>query len=327
MERPAGGVPALGVDVGGTKVLGVAVLDGAVVAEHRVATPAGGVAVLAAVAEVAEALRAEVGPVSALGAGVPGLVDRNGRLRVAPNLAGVVELDVAGGLAEATGLAVRVDNDATCALEAEHRLGAARGTADAVLVTLGTGIGGGLLVDGRIVRGRSGFAGEIGHMVVDADGIPCVCGRRGCWERYASGSSLGAAARVAIDEGRGDYLLVLAGGDVGAVRGEHVTAGAAEGDPTALALLDHFASWFAIGLANLVHVLDVERCVVGGGLVEAGDVLFGPIRRAFSHRLAAPSHRPPVEIVPATLGERAGAIGAALLASAMVLGGSGTTAA
>lgn len=288
----------IGVDVGGTKMLGVVVDDGGTLLdEQRVLTPTGDDDLVDAMVEVIAKLR--VGhDVVGVGAGVPGLVDRNAVLRFAPNLPGVVELPVGARLEAATGLPVRVDNDNTCALWAEHLLGAARDVNDAVLVGLGTGIGGGLLLDGRLVRGANGFSGEIGHMVVARGGIPCVCGRNGCWERYASGSALGRMAREA---GIGE-------------RGEDVTAAAIAGDPAALAVFDEFADWFAVGLVNLVHVLDVQRCVIAGGVVEAGEVLIEAVRRAFAARIVAPEHRPPVEIVAAQLGERAGAVGAALLA-------------
>ena len=151
-------------------------------------------------------------------------------------------------------------------------------------------------------------------MVVDADGVACLCGRRGCWERYASGGALGRWGREAAAAGRAPQLLARAGGDPDDVKGEDVTAAAVEGDPGALVVLETFAGWFALGLANLVHVLDVTRCVIGGGLVEAGDVLLDPVRAAFADRVVAPEHRPPVEIVAAELGGDAGAIGAALLA-------------
>lgn len=307
--------PSLGVDVGGTKVLGVALDEaGTVVAEHRVPTPRGSAALVEDLFEVVALLRTEVGEVSAVGVGLPGLVDRDGVLRFAPNLPGVVELPVGRLAADAFGVPVVVDNDATCATWAEHRVGAARGVADVVLVALGTGIGGGVVLDGRLVRGANGFTGEIGHMVVDVDGIACVCGRRGCWERYASGAGLGWLAREAAEAGRGRRLVELAGGSADLVRGEHVTTAALEGDAEALAVLDRFADWFAVGLANLVHVLDVAMCVVGGGVIESGEVILEPIRRAFGGRLVAPDHRPGVAIVPAQLGEHAGAIGAALLA-------------
>ena len=288
----------IGVDVGGTKMLGVVVDDGGqLLDEQRVLTPTGDDDLVDAMVEVIAKLRAGHDVVG-IGAGVPGLVDRNAVLRFAPNLPGVVELPVGARLEAATGLPVRVDNDNTCALWAEHLLGAARDVNDAVLVGLGTGIGGGLLLDGRLVRGANGFSGEIGHMVVARGGIPCVCGRNGCWERYASGSALGRMAREA---GIGE-------------RGEDVTIAAIAGDADALAVFDEFADWFAVGLVNLVHVLDVQRCVIAGGVVEAGEVLIEAVRRAFAARIVAPEHRPTVEIVAAQLGERAGAVGAALLA-------------
>lgn len=297
-------------------MLGVAVdAGGTIVHQRRAATPSGAEAVVAVLAEMVDELRRHVDDVVAVGVGVPGLVDGRGTLRFAPNLPGVVELDLRRLLAVATGLAVRVDNDATCALRAEHRLGGARGTGDAVLVTLGTGIGGGLLVANRLARGAAGFAGEVGHMVVEAGGRECTCGRRGCWERYASGSALGRMATEAVVAGDGRRLVTLAGGEAEAVAGEHVVAAAAEGDPVAVVVMERFAGWVALGLANLVHVLDVERCVIGGGLAAAGDIMLAPVRVALSRLVMAPDHRPPVHVVAAELGERAGAIGAALLAA------------
>lgn len=283
--------------------------------EHRVATPMGRVALTEVVAEVVTGLRRSVGDVSAVGVGVAGLVDHLGVLRFAPNLPGVVGLDLGASLARAVGLPVRVDNDANCALWAEHRRGAGQGASDVLLVTLGTGIGGGLLLGGRLVRGAAGFAGEVGHMVVEPDGPECGCGQRGCWERYASGSALSAWGRAEAATERGSRLAALGGGVPEAVRGEHVTAAAAEGDPTSLAIVDRFAGWVALGLANLVHILDVERCLIGGGLIEAGEVLLGPVQQAFLARVMAPEHRRALRIQAAELGEHAGAIGAALLAT------------
>lgn len=289
--------------------------DGTPVAEHRLPTPRGEAAVLDVLAATVAALE----PASSVGVGVPGLVDVAGVLRFAPNLPGVVDLDVRSGLlARFPHLAVRVDNDATCAGWAEATAGAARGAKDAVLVTLGTGIGGGVIANGVLVRGTNGFAGELGHMVVDPDGPPCPCGQRGCWERFASGSGLGVLARQAAAAHPLCGMADLAGGDVEAVRGEHATAAAAQGDPVALAVMADFGRWVALGLANLANIFDPEVLVLGGGLVEAGDVLLGPVRAAFSGLVLAGAHRPPVAIVAATLGERAGAIGAALLAGAEV---------
>lgn len=305
----------VGVDVGGTKCLGVALdASGRVVAEVRVPTPTGADHVLDTVAALARQLHGGPTPASGIGIGVPGLVDRAGVLRFAPNLPGVVDVDVRAGVAARLGGAeVRVENDATCAGWAESRVGAAAGRDHVVLVTLGTGIGGGLVGEGQMYRGAWGFAGEVGHMVVDPHGPPCPCGQRGCWERFASGSALGRLGADAAREGDAAQLLDAAGGDPGAITGHQVTAAATAGDPDALAIVDTFAWWVALGLANLANVLDPELFVIGGGVVAAGEVVLAPVRSAFAALVAATRHRPQVAIVPAHLGERAGAIGAALL--------------
>ena len=304
-----------GIDVGGTKILGV-VLDaeGNVVAEERVPTPRGSDPLADALTTLVEHLRAAAPEVAGVGIGVPGLVDRNGTLRVAPNLPGVYDFAVHHELADRTGRPVAVDNDATCAAWGESNLGAGRGAALMVLVTLGTGIGGGLVADGALVRGANGFACEIGHMIVDPQGPHGPCGRRGCWERYASGSGLGWLGRAAAERGDLQAVLDLADGDPEEIRGEHVTAAALDGDPAALAVVDEMASWVALGLVNLVNALDPDVLVIGGGLVQAGDLVLAPTRRWFADGMVAARFRPEVPIVAAALGERAGAIGAALLA-------------
>lgn len=310
-----------GIDVGGTKVLGVLVdpAEPAVVLdEARVPTPDGQVAVLDAMAEVVRQLadRLGAGPaggVAAVGVGIAGLVNRAGILRIGPNLPGLRGVRIGDELDRRLGLPIRIDNDATCAAWGEHLAGAARGVADAVCVTLGTGIGAGIVADDELVRGVHGFGGEAGHMVVDPRGPLCPCGRRGCWERFASGSGLGWLGREAAEAGRFRRGVELAGNVAESVRGEHVTQAAAEGDDEALAVLRTFAGWVALGIGNLVTVLDCSLVVIGGGLVEAGDLLLDPVREAFPSRVMAPEERTDVRIVAAELGERAGAIGAALL--------------
>jgi glucokinase len=209
---------------------------------------------------------------------------------------------------------VVADNDATCAAWGEKQLGAAQGLEDVVLVTLGTGIGGGIISGGELQRGANGFAGEIGHMVVDPDGPPCPCGRRGCWERYASGTGLGRLAREAAHAGRASRMLELAGGDPEKVRGEHVGLALAEGDGEAAQVMETFSVWLALGLANLANIFDPDAFVLGGGLVQAGAALLDPARLAFDQMVEGQELRPQVPIVAAALGPRAGAIGAAFLA-------------
>jgi glucokinase len=316
---PAGSAaPTIGIDLGGTKCLGVLVDSaGKVTATRRVPTPARASEVIDGISELVFALAEDAGRVPRelrIGVGVPGLVDRAGVLRFAPHLGGGIELAVAGSVAAETGAAVIADNDATCAAWAESTVGVAAGRRHIILATLGTGIGGGLVADGRLLRGANGFAGEIGHMVIDSAGPPCPCGQRGCWERYASGSGLGWLARDAARAGKIPTVVALAGGAVADIRGEHVMLAARNGDAGAAGVVDLFSWWLARGLASLVAVLDPEMIVIGGGIVEEGDVLLTPVRQAFAALVEGSSHRPEIPIVAAALGERAGAVGAALLA-------------
>ena len=311
------GVPArrVGIDVGGTKALGV-VLDaaGEVVEQDRIPTPRGEGSVDALVDTLVE-LATSLGVEGSLGVGVPGLVSRDGRLRAAPNLDGVADLPVADLLSERLGVEVHVDNDATCATVAEWHNGAGAGSDHMMLVTLGTGIGGGIVTDGRLRRGAHGFAGEFGHMVVDPNGPRCPCGRRGCWERYASGSGLAMLAREAAVGHRLRAVVDHAGGDPQAVRGEHVLAAALEGDDDALVVVDDFARWVALGLSNLTNAFDPDRFVLGGGLAAGAEVYLRPIERWYRELLYQPELRPVPDIVFARWGPLAGAVGAALLAS------------
>jgi glucokinase len=288
---------------------------------ERIPTPSGVDAVkdalIALGTKLVERSRRELGrDVSGVGLGAPGLVDRSGTLRYGPNLPGVVDVAFGDVLRAGLSLPATVDNDATCAAWGEHERGAARGRNHSITITLGTGIGAGITVKGEVLRGANGFAGEPGHMVVDPSGPPCPCGRRGCWERYASGSGLGRLAREAAHAGFGRRVTELAGGDPEGVRGEHVTRAAAEGDAEALQVIARFAWWVALGIANVVNLLDSEIVVLGGGLAEAGELLMQPTRAAYQELVLAADHRPTVPIVVAQLGEQAGAIGAALLAAA-----------
>jgi glucokinase len=318
-----------GVDIGGTKVLGVA-LDATdtIVAEALLPTPpeAGndaGVEVAHAIAAVVAQLEATVrgaggnqgAEAAAVGIGAPGMLDRQGRLRFSPNLPQAHGVDWGVLMAaRLPGRRIVIENDANFAVLAEHRLGAARGYQHVVMVTLGTGIGGGVIAGGRVQVGAHGFAGEIGHMVVDPAGPPCPCGRRGCWERFASGGGLGVLAREAALAGTLPGVVARAGGDPESVRGEDVTAAALASDPGARQVIEQVGWWVGFGLANLACVLDPECFVLGGGLVGAGDLLLDSARRAFDELVEGGPTRPATAIVTAAFGERAGAVGAALAA-------------
>jgi glucokinase len=297
------GVP-VGVDVGGTKVLAMALgPDGyEPIGECRVPTPDGADALVEVIAASAlDAAKDAGAPLGAVAVGVPGLVDAEGVMRFAANLPGVVELELRRLLTKRLGVPTTVDNDANVAAWGERVAGAGardgKPADDMLMVTLGTGIGGGIVLDGALYRGAHGMAGEIGHFVVQLEGEPCQCGQRGCWERYASGSALGRIARAA-----------------GFADGEDVVAKAIAHDEKALAVFHEFVHWIAIGLAGLANILDPAVIVVGGGLVETGGLLLDPLRVETAALIEGGPHRPAVPILPATLGERAGAIGAALIA-------------
>ena len=310
----------LGFDVGGTKILGLAVSSsGQLFAEERRDTPAKGEDLLRALSDLATELSTmvdlNVHPVVGIGLGMPGLVDTTGVLRFAPNLLGANGTAVRDGLNRLLDgrWPIAVDNDATCAMAGERAFGAARGSDDAVLVTIGTGIGGGIVSGGKIVRGAHNFAGEIGHVIVDPHGLPCPCGKRGCWERYASGSGLGRLARDAAMAGRAAVVVELAGGDPEDVRGEHVVTAAVAGDAEARVILVEFAWWLGLGMANLANVLDPDLIVVGGGLANIGELLLEPTRTAFDYFVERREDRGGLQIVPAALGDHGGAIGAGAL--------------
>lgn len=314
--------PVVGIDLGGTKIMAV-VLDPddghRCVVRVRADTPRGWDAIVSALASVVDdvdnQLRAGgLPPTEVVGLGAAGLITADGVMRNAPNLHGDDEFDLAGALRRRVGRRVTVDNDATAATLAEWRLGAGRGVRDVVVVALGTGIGAGVVAGGALQRGAWGFAGEAGHMVVDPDGPACPCGRRGCWERYASGSGLAYLAAQAVSAGRLGAVVAAAGGDPAALRGEHVAAAAAGGDRDAVAVVDTFAWWVALGVANVVALLDSQVVVIAGGLVDMGDVLLDPVRRHFADLLMAADHRPRVDIVAAELGADAAAVGAWLAA-------------
>jgi glucokinase len=310
----ADGGSALGLDVGGTKINAFRVhRDGTVAARERVATPADDAeATVAAMIDVARRLRTP--EVVAVGVGAAGLVDASeGVLRFAPNLAWR-EVPIAARLSDALGLPCQVDNDANAAAWGEWRFGAGRGYRHMLLVTVGTGIGGGIVAGRRLFRGAHGFAAEIGHIVVEPGGPLCGCGNRGCWEQVASGAAIGRLGREAAREHPGSALADLAGGDPDAVTGVTVTEAADRGDEVARGIVAEVGRRLGEGIAGLVNTLDPQVVVVGGGAARAGELLLEPVRAAFAATVEAPEHRPPVPLVTAQLGNDAGAIGAAALA-------------
>jgi len=310
----------VGIDVGGTKILGVVADESGQINDRlMVATPKEPAEVASAIAEVVKTLIDRVdgddgGKLAGIGVGVPGLVDRAGVLRYGPNVPGVVGLDIATELRATTELLVVVENDASLAALAEHRVGAARGHDHALVITQGTGIGGGMIVDGALLRGANGFAGEPGHMLVDPLGPVCACGTRGCWEAFASGTGLANIARTLVAKGGGVAILERAGGEPGHINGEHVADALALGDRDAQAVLDEFAQRVAVGLGGLITVFDPSVVVLGGGLTALSDRFIPDVQSHLPSTILGSQYRPVVPVVPTQLGAEAGAVGGALLA-------------
>jgi len=307
----------IGVDVGGTKIAAGVVDDaGTILARTRRPTPGTSPSAVAdTIAAVVEDLRAQH-DVVAVGVGAAGFVDaERARVLFAPNLSWRDE-PLRDEVAGRTGLPVVVENDANAAAWAEYRFGAGRGEPDLVVVTVGTGIGGGMVLDGRLYRGRFGLGGEFGHMQLVAGGRRCGCGQQGCWEQYCSGRALLREAReiadVWPDEGR--RLLELGDGKPEGIAAPEVTQAAREGDPAALACFAEVGEWLGQGLADLAAILDPGRFVIGGGVSEAGELLLEPARRTFRARLTVGSRRPSADVRLAELGNDAGLVGVADLA-------------
>lgn len=293
----------VGLDVGGTKVLAGLVDDrGTVVRTVRLSSRTGDVAGLEDALTRAVDLVTEGDAPAGVGLAAAGFVDAAAeRVTFAPHLPWRDD-PVRSRLSQRWGVPVVLENDATCATWAEVEHGVLTGVDQALLVTVGTGIGGGVVMGGAVVRGAGGMAGEFGHARVVPDGRACPCGLRGCWEQYASGSALVARAGAGHDDGPG------------------VTAAAAAGDPTALAAFEDVGTWLGIGVANLVAAFDPRVVVVGGGVAAAGDLLLGPARRALEAHLVGARHRRVPALVPARHGEHAGMVGAAVLARRLVGG-------
>ncbi len=301
----------LGVDIGGTDIkLGIVTEEGEIVERGKISTMAG---------EGAQQAAARVGGwllengrehrVTAAGIDCAGLIDgRKGYLYYSPNLPGWTDIDLSGLYADQLALPVTVDNDVNCAAWGEFILGAGRGTRHFVCLTLGTGIGGGVIADGRLYRGWQGMAGEVGHQVIDPSGPECVCGSRGCLEAMANASSIVSRVRLAIRAGAGSALE-----DRDDLTSEDVAAAAAGGDKVAITALADTGRALGTGLANIVHLFNPEVIAVGGGVAGAGEMILGPARESMLGQLMD-DILASVRIVPAELGNMASLVGASMMA-------------
>ncbi len=311
----------LGIDLGGTKIAS-AIVDrhGAIVSRDETATPAaqGPEVVIETIVKSGSRALKQAGisscDVSNIGVGAAGLVNAaTGIVHTSPNLPGWQDVPLRDLLERAFGNKVSVINDAKAAAVGELKFGAGRGCRHFIYITISTGIGAGIVIDGKIYTGATGMAGELGHMVIDDKGPLCSCGNHGCWEMLASGTALAREARRSIESGASTTILGKAGGDINKIDARMVNAAAVDGDGLAMELIQTTAYYIGVGFANIVNIFNPERIVIGGGLANIGDILLKPAyeeakRRAFSQPFKA------VRFVTAELGGDSGVIGAAAYA-------------
>ncbi len=302
----------LGIDIGGTQLRAALVGDdGTVLSRDRRPTPADDPGSLVpTLVELIGEIWERTGTSEPVAIGIAGLVTADGTVRYGPNI-GIRDLPLARILRDELQAEVLVANDASVAALGEQRAGAGAAHRDLVLVTLGTGVGGGVVIGGRLLTGATGFGGELGHVIVAEGGRPCPCGNRGCVEAYASGSAIGALARDRLV----DPTTVTRLRDVDHVTGSDVTNAAGEGDTVSMEVLEEAGRWLGVALASMVNVLDPDLILLGGGAAAAAAPwMLEPARTAMAERLVGSAFRtaPPVEL--AALGDDAGVVGAGLLA-------------
>jgi glucokinase len=306
----------VGVDLGATKIFSLAALpDGREAGSDRRLTLAdrGPQAVIGRIVESVRAALAAAGAaeadLAAVGVVTPGPVDqKHGVVRNAPNLPGWEVMPVVQILRDALGVPVILENDADGAALGEHAFGAGRGFRNMIFITVSSGIGGGIIVDGRLYRGATGAAGEVGHMVLDEGGPLCGCGQRGCLEALASGTAIAARAAALVAEGESPLLARLAR-ESPPLRAEDVQQAALEGDAVAQRVIREAGHYLGLGLVNLVHVFNPHGIVIGGGVSHMGDLILEPAREVVRQR-CFPLSQEGLSIVAGVLGDRAGALGA-----------------
>ena len=306
----------IGVDIGGTKVAaGVVDEDGNILETSKVPTPKTTEAVLDAIADAVREASANH-RVEAVGIGAPGYVDdKRATVLFTPNLSWRHE-PLKDLVEQRVGMPVVIENDANAAAWGEYRFGAGQGHDDVVCITLGTGLGGGIVIGGRLHRGRFGVAAEFGHIRMVPDGLLCGCGNQGCWEQYASGSALVryARQRAAATPEQAGRLLSLGDGTPDGVEGEHISQAAMDGDPVAIDSFRELARWAGAGLADLATLFDPSAFIVGGGVSDEGELVLEPIRKSYRRWLVGAQWRPHAQVLAAQLGGKAGLVGVADLA-------------
>jgi glucokinase len=311
----------IGIDLGGTKI-STALVDGTgriIAHDYRETLAAQGQdAVVARMLDAAGDVMARAGVkrsrVAAVGIGAPGPLDVGAGVVVAPpNLPGWDHVPLKQLIEDGLGITTFLENDANAAALGEHRFGAGGGVAHMIYVTVSTGIGGGLILDGKLYHGASGMAGEVGHQTIVPDGPRCGCGNYGCLESLASGTAIARQARERVAQGAPTLIAELAEGDLERITAKLVAEAARRGDEEAREILAEAMDYLGVGMANLVNLFNPQLIVIGGGLTNIGESLFGPVRRAIDQR-AFREQAQAVRVVPAELGDNVGVLGAAAVA-------------
>ena len=305
----------IGIDIGGTKVLG-GVVDstGKIIDSARRPTPlTGGKDLVATIIDLVKELKAKH-EIAGIGISVAALISKDqGTIVGAPNIANLSQLNFVSEIKKVFNLPVIAENDANAAMWAEFKFGNAKGFNPVIFFIIGTGMGGGLVIDGKLFRGAHGIGAEFGHMIVQPQGIKCGCGTQGCIEQYASGSALMRYAKEGIeaDPQKGKRLLELAGGNLSELTGSILTTAAKNGDELAIAAFNKQANWLGSACASYALLLDPQAIVVGGGVVDAGELFLEPVRKAMHSYMPFGKSHPVPKIIAAKFGNDAGLIGAA----------------
>lgn len=306
----------IGVDIGGTKIAaGVVDEQGRILKTSKVPTPPTAEDVIDSIAEAVRDASAEY-QVEAVGIGAPGYVDnKRATVLFTPNLSWRHEA-LKDKVEQRVDLPVVIENDANAAAWGEYKFGVGTGQEDVVCITIGTGLGGGVITGGRLHRGRFGVAAEFGHIRMVPDGLLCGCGNQGCWEQYASGSALVryARQRATATPERATALLALGDGTPEGIEGKHISEAARQGDRVAVDSFRELARWAGAGLADLASLFDPGAFIVGGGVSDEGDLVLDPIRKSYKRWLVGSRWRPVAEVLAAQLGGEAGLVGVADLA-------------
>lgn len=306
-----------GFDIGGTNIRGLALgNDGELTQLHQRKHLGDLKSIVNSIVDISMQIQITTNKkIRNIGIGCAGLVDSNGVVKTSPNIQAIENFPLRTEVEEKLQIPVIVENDANCAAWAEAKLGAAQDSNNVIVVSFGTGIGAGILLNGELQKGASGYAGEIGHMVIEKGGLACPCGKRGCWEQYASGSALGRIANEMLNEKTITKIKSNTGSQNASITSEQIGIAAQENHPEAIRVIKAYSEQVAIGLGNLTKALDPEVIILGGAITAIGEPLLQPIKESYLEVTGSGLDSTTVEILLARFGNKAGSIGAAIFAN------------